>query len=573
MNEVTRRLEEQADLLFKNVSGWESNALRRIGRRIKSIKSLSFADLQALNNATIAKQDIDAIIKELAALTNQSIPEVKRIYSEIIKNQHEDNKVLYDYRNKPFVPFSDNKPLQAIVKAYARTTADSMIKLSMTKAKHLGFVDKNGNFISLEKNFIQVIDKAVMSIATGTGDFNNEMRDVLKELGGSGLRVDYGGGVTRRLDTMVRQNLLWGAKQASVEYNEMIGEELGCDGIEIDWHSFPRPSHEFMQGKQYSLNGKKTIKGVTYESADKALTALEDYGCLHFKTPIILGVSEPRFSPEELKRLNGQNNRTFEIDGKQLTGYECKQGMRRLETEVRKTKDQINILKASGDNIGAQQLQYKVSTLEGKYQRIAQLTGIKAQPEKMSVIKTKVLDDSLSTKNTAIDFMSKSFKPLFSKNTNVTIGNINIDLKRVKNSQFELYAEIDATKRFLVLNSKYDTNKKILKFVGEKKGYFANKTQYAPYLHELGHKYYEDSIKYLAKSENISYNKSKSIIDGKISDYIHTNNERGNFIMESISGHANIHYATGKYTEIIAECFSVIHDNSVAKEIINLLRM
>lgn len=289
MSNISKRLEEQADLLFKNIAGWETNALRRIGKRIKSIKSLSYADLQALNNATVAKQDID--------------------------------------------------------------------------------------------------------VATGTGDFGSEMRDTLKELGGSGLRIDYGGGVTRRLDTMVRQNLLWGAKQASIEYNDMIGEELGCDGIEIDWHSNPRPKHEFMQGKQYSLNGTKTVNGVIYESADKALAALNDYGCLHFKTPIILGVSEPRFSPEELARLNAENKRTFEINGKQLTGYECKQVMRRIETTVRNTKDQMAILKVSGDNIGVQQLRDKVSTLEGKYNEIAQISGIKAQPEKMAVIRTKVVDN------------------------------------------------------------------------------------------------------------------------------------------------------------------------------------
>ena len=399
MSDVSKRLEEQADLLFNNVSGWETNALRRIGRRVKAIKSLSYADLQALNNATIARQDIDAILKELARLTEQTAPQVKRIYSEMIEQQHEENRPLYDYRSKPFIPFADNKSLQAIVRAYARTTADTMIKLSMTKAKHLGFADNNGNFIPLEKNFIQVLDKAVMSVATGTGDFGSEMRDVLKELGGSGLRIDYGGNVTRRLDTMVRQNLLWGAKQAQNSYSALIGEELGCDGIEIDFHFHPRPSHEFFQGKQYSTIGKKVINGVTYPDAEQegVYKALNDYGCLHFSTPILLGISEPRYSPEELERLNEQNKRKFNVDGKELSGYECRQGMRRIETEIRKTKDQINILKASGDSTGAQQLRHKVSTLEGKYQRIAQLTGIKAQPEKMAVIKTKFVDNSVKS--------------------------------------------------------------------------------------------------------------------------------------------------------------------------------
>ena len=393
MSNISERLEQQADLLFNNVAGWERKALRRIGRRVKNIKSLSYADLQAINNAALAKQDVDAILKELATLTGQSSIEVKRIYAEMIDKQHEENKVLYDYRGKPFIPLADNKQLQAIVRAYARTTAETMVNLSMTKAKRLGFVDKNNNFVSLEKNFKEVLDKSVMSITTGTGDFNSEMRGVLRELGGSGLRVDYGGGVTRRIDTMVRQNLLWGVKQASVTYNEMIGEELGCDGVEIDWHSNPRPSHEFMQGKQYALGKARVINGILFESADDALNALNDYGCLHFKTPIICGVSEPRYSPEELASLNKQNKRTFEIEGKQLSGYQCKQVMRRLETEARKTQDQIEILKASGDNEGVRQLKSNLTAIEDKYKEIADKTGMKSQWQRMSVVSAKGIDN------------------------------------------------------------------------------------------------------------------------------------------------------------------------------------
>lgn len=390
------KLEKQADILFNNISGWNTNALKRIGRRVKSMKSLSYADLQAINNATIVNQDVNAIMEELAKLTQQNVQDVYKIYGEMISEQHLDNQKLYDYRNKPFVPFSKNKELQALVKAYARTTAETFVGLTMTKAKNIGFVDANNNFVPINKQFKTVLDKATVSIATGTGDFGSEMRDVLKELGGSGLRVDYGGGVTRRLDTMVRQNLLWGAKQASVEYNNMIGEELGCDGIEIDWHSNPRPSHEFMQGKQYILGKAKTINGIYFESADRALEALQDYGCLHFSTPIICGVSEPAYSPDELKRLNAENKKPIEIDGVTKTGYEWKQTMRRLETEARKTKDQKEILKSNGDNIGANQLDYKLKAIKSKYNLIAKETGIKAQPEKMAVIKSAKTVDKYS---------------------------------------------------------------------------------------------------------------------------------------------------------------------------------
>ena len=89
----------------------------------------------------------------------------------------------------------------------------------------------------------------------------------------------------------------------------MIGKELGCDGIEIDWHTNPRPSHEFMQGKQFALGKGRTVNGEHFPSADEALERLGDYGCLHFKKPIICGISEPRYSKEELARLNEENKK------------------------------------------------------------------------------------------------------------------------------------------------------------------------------------------------------------------------------------------------------------------------
>ena len=41
------------------------------------------------------------------------------------------------------------------------------------------------------------------------------------------------------------------------------------------------------------------------------------------------------------------------------------------------------------------------------------------------------------------------------------------------------------------------------------KKYFANKTKYAPYLHELGHKFYYDTIKSIAREKQIGYTKAR----------------------------------------------------------------
>ena len=53
------KLEEQANLLMQNVSGWETSTLERIGKRIKRYGKLSLADVKSINNIAISGQRID----------------------------------------------------------------------------------------------------------------------------------------------------------------------------------------------------------------------------------------------------------------------------------------------------------------------------------------------------------------------------------------------------------------------------------------------------------------------------------------------------------------------------------
>ena len=427
------KLEQQADLLMQNVSGWETSTLERIGKRIKKYGKLSMADVKSINNIAeiksisnstiknlsnatglkeseiikvskatlsakekkivtnelnkaVVNKELHDITKELANVTGYNISQIEQMYGELLEEQHLANQPLYDYRGKTFVPFKDNRELQAIARAYAKTTGETMINLSKTKL--LCIKNEKGVTVTLQKGYTDILDKAVMQVTSGGTDFHTAMRDSIIELGGSGVRVDYGGGVTRRLDTVVRQNLLWGAKQASVEYNEMIGQELGCDGYEVDWHSNPRPSHEFMQGKQFVVGKARTINGVHFDSFDEANERLQDYGCLHYKTPIICGISEPRYSPEELKRLNEQNAKKYTIDGKEYSGYDITQSQRKIESAVREQKTIRNLARASGDKMLVKKCNDKIKAYRKKYDEIAEITGISPDFKRMSVPKT-----------------------------------------------------------------------------------------------------------------------------------------------------------------------------------------
>ena len=387
------KLEQQADLLMQNVSGWETSTLERIGKRIKRYGKLSLADVKSINNIAVVKQDMDAITKELAKVTGYNISQIEQMYGELLEEQHLANQPLYDYRGKKFVPFAENRELQAIARAYAKSTGETMINLAKTKL--LGFSDANGKFTNLQKAYTDVLDKAVMQVTTGATDFHTAMRDSIIELGGSGVRVDYGGGITRRLDTVVRQNLLWGAKQASIEYNELIGKELGCDGYEVDAHSSPRPSHMFVQGKQYCIGKSRTINGIKFigfEETDptspdgkSASQALGEYGCLHYKTPILCGISEPRFSKEQLAQIEADNKKQYKVGDLEGNKYYFSQKMRALEGAIREQKDIKAVAQASGDKALVKKCNERIKAYKNKYTEITDETGLYPETKRMSV--------------------------------------------------------------------------------------------------------------------------------------------------------------------------------------------
>ena len=378
----TEKLEAFAQMIFERENQFNTFTLNTIARRVKATGQLSAFDQQSLKNIADITGDMDKITKELARITKMNVADIEKIYTQVINDGVSSYKPLYDFKGMEFKPILENEHAMKLVRLWAELTAETMINLSHTKA--LGFVDDAGNFTQLAGAFQKTIDDAVIAISTGTTDFNSAMRGTIEQLGGSGVQVWYGSGVHRSLEAMIRQNLLWGAKQAAQSYDDYVSEELGLDGFEVDAHIGCRPSHEFMQGEIYSYNGVKVIAGVRYEDGARALEALGDYGCLHFKTGVLLGVSEPTYSKEELNQIHKETTETIEYNGKEKTLYEWKQTQRRFEREYRKTKTQSDMFKASGNNIAAKEYIYKANAIKSTYDEMTEkIPGLYDRSERM----------------------------------------------------------------------------------------------------------------------------------------------------------------------------------------------
>ena len=381
------KLQTYEDYIPNNITEWEAESIAKVCQKIGKIGRMSKKELEKFDADKEAKKEWARVVYALAIATALNIRTLKKAYISEFEAWEKQNEYLYQYRGKKPLGVK-NGALQGIIGSAANQNAREILNLTNTKA--LSVLDRNGNPIRFQDAIYKSFGDAVKTVTDGKADFYTTMRQTVQNLGGGGCRVNYGDGITRRLDTVVRQNMAYGIKQAHKEYNELVGREIGADGIEIDVHANSRPSHRYMQGKQYAKGAEgKTVNGVFYPSAEKEGVydrLYEDYNCRHYETDIILGVSEPRYSAEELKRFEEQDKRIYKIGNIEKDGYGWSQSMRACETEIRRCKDEINALKAFGNSEAEiKALRQRIKTVRAKYNEIAEVTGISPETKRMSV--------------------------------------------------------------------------------------------------------------------------------------------------------------------------------------------
>lgn len=388
------KLQNYEDYIANNITEWEAESIARVCRKIGRIGRMSKKELEKFDADKEAKKEWERIVAALAIATALNIRTLKKAYISEFEAWEKQNEYLYQYRGKKPLGVK-NGALQGIIEKAVNQNGKEILNLTNTKA--LSVLDRNGNPIRFQDAIYKYFSDAVKTVTEGKADFYTTMRQTVQNLGGGGCRVNYGEGITRRLDTVVMQNMLYGIKQANGEYNERIGEEIGATGYEIDYHSNSRPTHRFMQGRQFCIGESKEINGKHFdgmedtrdvESEKNVTESLQDYGCRHYKTAIICGVSEPRYSAEELKRFEEQDKRLYKIGNIEKDGYGWSQSMRACESEIRRCKDEINALNAFGNSeAGIKALRQRIKTVRAKYNEIAEVTGISPEPKRMSVPK------------------------------------------------------------------------------------------------------------------------------------------------------------------------------------------
>ncbi len=311
--------------------------LRDIARRIAKGAQITDTAEYQLYRARSLGLSTDEIAAKIAEINGSSAAEVNRIIREAAAQSDEFDRKMLGADNGTAVPLEENKQLQKLISAQIKETAGKCENLTNT----MGFADHDflGRvyYLSMTDMYRREMDSAHMKVVTGATDYMTAIRQACNKLAASGVRtIDYESGHSDRIEVAARRALLTSVAHVTHRISEENGEELGADGWEMSAHSGSRPSHAVYQGRQYTQE--------QYERIIKPL--ISEPNCRHDVFPIILGVSEPVYTEEELQNIDQP---PFTYEGRKYTAYEASQQMRKMERAMRKQKDRCIVADAAGD--------------------------------------------------------------------------------------------------------------------------------------------------------------------------------------------------------------------------------
>lgn len=311
--------------------------LRDIVRRIAKGAQITDTAEYQMYRARSLGLSTDEIAAKIAEINGSSAAEINRLIREAAAQSDEFDRKMLGADKGAAVPLEENAQLQKLISAQIVETAGKCENLTNT----MGFADHDflGRvyYLSMTDMYRREMDSAHMKVATGATDYMTAIRQACNKLAASGVRtIDYESGRSDRIEVAARRAILTSVAHVTHRISEQNGEKLGADGWEMSAHSGSRPSHAVYQGRQYTQE--------QYERIIKPL--ISEPNCRHDVFPIILGVSEPTYTEEELQNIDQP---PFTYEGRTYTAYEASQQMRKMERAMRKQKDRCIVADAAGD--------------------------------------------------------------------------------------------------------------------------------------------------------------------------------------------------------------------------------
>lgn len=359
-----RQLRALLALFEARMQGITDKYLALMGGHLKAIGGLKPSDAHRLTEMRRMGANVRTIQQDIARSAEANVADLAAVFGAVAAGDQEFAQQWFGGPPRIKGAPKNSTAIERVLKAQLRVTAQAFKNLSQTTIQSTAYRE--------------AVDVAIQTVQTGVTDYASAIRGALRAAGNGGLSVQYPSGLTRRLDSAVRQNVLDGVRSLNNDILGQLGNEYGADGVELSAHALCAEDHLPYQGRQFSRKAFEQLQASLPRPVGM-------WNCKHTIFPVVLGVSEPAHTPEELAAYARNSREAVEIDGRVKTRYEWTQEQRRTETAIRRQKDVANLAKASGDDVLRREAQSHINTLQEHYARISAGAGLTQQPERAAV--------------------------------------------------------------------------------------------------------------------------------------------------------------------------------------------
>jgi len=391
--------------LVNRIRNANTDILKEIGKAFNKIGRIKKSDIFVIQQELKYGDSLDRIVKIIDKMTMLNRQDIIDILDAVAKKDQEFAKIYYEAKNKPYIPFEENIPLQSKLQEIKQATLGSYMNISSTSG--YVYLDRFGNKVSkpIINAYWQIVDDAVMNVSMGKETFQEAMKKQIKTLASNGITsIEYANGRKMRLDSAINMNMQDALKDMAIAQQEIIGEQFDYDAMEVSVHEYPAPDHEDIQGHMFDLDNWNKLQDYLYmgdiedvngnvytRDGANPIRAIGDLNCRHIGYATIKGV-KPRYSQKQLNEINSNNKKGFELDGKQYTMYEGTQLQRQLELEMRKTKDAKEMALASGEDNAKEVIDAsnnKLRQLTYKYNELCRKSGLVPYRERARIVRMR----------------------------------------------------------------------------------------------------------------------------------------------------------------------------------------
>lgn len=332
----------------------------------------------------------EQIRKWIAEALEKAEDELDKIFSDDVYREYYGHAREYQVSGFEQIPLEQNVQLLQLIEATKRQTKDTFQNLTAST----GFAIRDpvtGNIVysPTMQFYQQTLDTAIMDIKSGAFSYNTVLTRTINTMTTSGLRwIDYDSGWHNRVDVASRRAVMTGFRQVQGEINEQVAEQLQTDTYEVTYHVGARPTHQPWQGRVWTYDELVSVCGLGTGPG------LHGWNCYHDYRAFIPGVSVRTYTDEQLDQMIAEENTPKEYLGKKYTTYEALQAQRKMETQMRKTRQDIRLMqngRADPNDITLKKAKY-----QGQMQAYKAFSEAMDLPEQME----RVYQDGLRGKFT-----------------------------------------------------------------------------------------------------------------------------------------------------------------------------